>query len=101
MNINKNDLIHGLKQMFNIDDVKNYVLNDDYMLWGQKETDDDGQFIWGEIITKNNDGDWSEVMFGFAYDKSDILDDLADYILNDMNKIEKEIKDNENQGGIK
>ena len=96
MNINKNDLIHGLKQMFDIDDFKNYVLNDDYMLWGKKETDNDGQFIWGKIITKDNDGDWSDVMFGFAYDKIDSLDELANDILNDIKKIEKEIKDNEN-----
>jgi len=31
-------------------------------------------------------------MFGFAYDKSDNLNDLADYILNDINKIYEEIK---------
>jgi len=48
--INKYDLIYKLEQMFDIDDVKDYDLNDDYILWGQKETDDEGQFIWGEII---------------------------------------------------
>jgi hypothetical protein len=95
MNINKYDLLYKLEQMFDIDDVKDYDLNDDYILWGQKDTDVEGQFIWGEIIAKDDNGDYSDVMFGFAYDKDDSLYDLADYILNEIDKIEKEIQENE------
>jgi hypothetical protein len=92
MNLNKYDLTYKLEQMFDIDDVKDYDLNDDFVLWGQKETDDEGQFIWGEIIAKNDDGDWSDVIFGFTYDKSDSLNDLSDYILNEIHKIYEEME---------
>jgi hypothetical protein len=96
MNINKYDLIYKLEQMFDIDDVKDYELNDDFILWGEKLKDDDGEFIHGEIISKDDDDVWSDVMFGFAYDKKDNLNTLVDYILKEINKIEKEIQDNEN-----
>jgi hypothetical protein len=93
MNINKYDLIHKLEQMFDIDDVKDYDLNDDFILWGLKDNDDDGQFIWGEIISKDDNGEYGDVMFGFTYDKNDSLYDLADYILNEIEKNEKEYEE--------
>jgi len=95
MNINKYDLIYKLEKMFDIDEVKNYDLNNDYILWGRKETDNEGQFIWGEIIAKDNNNEYSDVMFGFTYDKTDSLYGVANDILNEIDKIEKEIKNNE------
>jgi hypothetical protein len=80
----KNDLITKLELLLDIDDVKDFDYDDDLVLWGKKEKDDEGNFIWGEIIAKDDEDFFSEVLFGFAYDKNTDLDKLSDYIIGEL-----------------
>ena len=82
----KNDLITKLELLLDIEDIKQFSLEEenDIVLWGKKEQDDEGNFIWGEIIAKDDEGFFSEVLFGFAYDKKTDLDKLSDYIIKEL-----------------
>ena len=68
------------------DEVKEYILDDDYILWCKKESDDDGDYIHGEIVSKGFDGHFSDIVSAFTYDDRDDLTELSEYII-------KQVKD--------
>jgi len=91
--INKKDLKEKLSKLLDLDSVEeiaDYDLDDDFILWGECLKDSEGTFIHGEIISRDDDGFWSDVMFGFAYTKKDDLNELSDYIIKQIDNIMNE-----------
>ena len=86
----KRDLMMKLELLLNIDDVRDFDFGDNMRLFGKKERDDEGDFIWGEVIATDNEGDFSDVLFGFAFSKKTDLDKLSDYIIGELTKWQTE-----------
>lgn len=75
-----------LLNLLNIDDISVFNISDDLLIWGKKEFDEESSFIWGEIIGKDSENYFSEILLAFTFDKKTDLDDLSQYILEETKK---------------
>lgn len=75
-----------LLKLLNTNDISDFKINDNLLIWGKKEFDEESSFIWGEIIGKDSENYFSEILFAFTFDKKTDLDNLSQYILEKIKK---------------
>ena len=86
--------LNDLEKDFKNDDYDELILNDNFALWTMLDEDEDGGFVFIELLGKDEDDfHYEDIMISMTLDSVEMIDDYAEYIIKKMNEIMEEEKE--------
>jgi len=86
--------LNDLEKDFKSDEYAELILNDNFALRTMLDEDEDGSFVFIELLGKDEDDfHYEDVMVSMTLDSVEMIDDYAEYIIKKMNEIMEEEKE--------
>lgn len=86
--------LNDLENNHNSNEDEMMILDDYFALWTMFDKDEEGSFVFIELLGKDEDDfHYEDIMINFTIDSVEMIDDYAKYIINKMNEIMEEEKE--------
>lgn len=80
--------LNDLENNHNSNEDEMMILDDYFALWTMFDKDEDGSFVFIELLGKDeNDFHYEDITVSMTLDSVEMIDDMAEYIIKIMNEI--------------